>query len=131
MKQAKRDENFRKFTSRVARNYYERERWSTFELEMRDELKKLGYENKKDYLHNFKVGNPMNNDTYEIDFFFPERRLCLEVDGSVWHGRMGNADLKDRLKDWWLEKLGFEIIRMEGEIFKGEELHKLLQPERD
>lgn len=118
---AKRDEHFRDFCSKVATEYYDRGGWSTMELETRKILDDLGYRERLDYWHNYKLSNPQQSGYYELDFLFPRERIVIEVDGEVWHNQMGDADMKDKYRDLWLNTLGFKVFRVNGKLFKDRE----------
>jgi very-short-patch-repair endonuclease len=45
-----------------------------------------------------------------VDFFCPERRLIVEVDGGQ-HGLAGGVD-RDRRRDDWLKARGYTVIRI-------------------
>ncbi len=55
-------------------------------------------------------------DWYTIDFAFVDVRVAVECDGKYWHGRKEQR-IKDVVKDKWLRKHGWIIIRLgEDEI---------------
>src|SRR3990167_9683263 len=47
---------------------------------------------------------------YFIDFADPVKRIGIEVDGKEWH----KDEVKDRERQNYLEKNGWEIIRIQG-----------------
>jgi very-short-patch-repair endonuclease len=48
---------------------------------------------------------------FEVDFFWPEARLIVEVDGFAFHGRR-KAFERDRRRDMALRDRAFEVIRV-------------------
>lgn len=53
---------------------------------------------------------------FVVDFYFPQWKLVLEVDGDYWHS-LPEQQERDRRKDQWLQKNGYRIIRLtESEI---------------
>jgi len=46
-----------------------------------------------------------------VDFYIPERKLVLEVDGEYWHNYPVGLE-KDRLRDERLKSLGFNVRRV-------------------
>ena len=51
---------------------------------------------------------------YRVDFFIPEKKLIIEVDGKDWHNTTSQI-ARDNERDWFLmwEK-GLRIIRITG-----------------
>ena len=56
----------------------------------------------------FRRQQPM--DPYVLDFFCPEKRLAIEVDGGS-HGSDEQADFDER-RDQWLAERGIRVIRI-------------------
>lgn len=54
---------------------------------------------------NFRLG------PYEIDLFWPEERVAVEIDGWAFHGTRSQFE-GDRRKDAWLCARGIEVIRL-------------------
>ena len=48
---------------------------------------------------------------YELDFFWPEERVALEVDGRAHHSSDPRFE-GDRARDLWLRSRGIEVIRV-------------------
>ncbi|HXP77159.1 MAG TPA: DUF559 domain-containing protein [Stellaceae bacterium] len=44
---------------------------------------------------------------YIVDFFCPEARLIVEIDG----GQHGEENLADAIRTEWLEKRGYRVVR--------------------
>jgi len=110
---------FRLFSKEVADSYYKNGKWSSLEVKMKQMLESLGLAEKEDYWHNFKLENPSQTHTYELDFFLPNFKLVIECDGKIWHGKMGDVEEKDKVRDDWLRTLGFKVLR-----FTGDEIQK-------
>lgn len=53
---------------------------------------------------------------YEIDFLWPEQRLAVELDGWPYHSLPDDLE-RDRIKDVWLQRNAFHIVRVTGERF--------------
>jgi len=52
------------------------------------------------------------------DFFIPNRKLIIEVDGDYWHTLPGREG-KDRIKTKYLEEIGYDVLRIwESEMNK-------------
>lgn len=48
---------------------------------------------------------------YELDFFWPDANVAVEVDGWAFHGRRPQFE-NDRRKDNWLRGRGIEVVRL-------------------
>jgi very-short-patch-repair endonuclease len=48
---------------------------------------------------------------YELDFFWPEERLAVEIDGYAHHSSRARFE-GDRRKDIWLRTQGIDVIRL-------------------
>jgi len=98
---------------------------SQLELEVVDQLKKLGYKVK----HKLKVGR------YEIDTYLPQVDLAIEVYGDYWHGStliFKASDIhshgkipvsviraRNRLRERTIRKLGYNLaIVWESDLYK-------------
>ena len=46
-----------------------------------------------------------------VDIAFPALKLAVEVDGAYWHS-LPKQIAKDRMKDGWLKKSGWSLIRL-------------------
>ena len=57
--------------------------------------------------HRFRRQQPIG--PYIADFFCPEAKLIIEVDGSQ-HGQESHA-LDDKKRSEWLEKKGYRVLR--------------------
>jgi very-short-patch-repair endonuclease len=74
-------------------------------------LTKLGYEFIREY--------PI--DRYLADFYLPEFKLVIEVDGDYWHSLPG-AKEHDAKRDIFFKNLGYEVLRLTGsQILKDED----------
>src|SRR5688572_12077440 len=49
----------------------------------------------------------------EVDLHWPDRRLCVEIDGAA-HGRP-RTRREDGIRDWRLGQAGYEVIRIPGD----------------
>ena len=117
----KKDRHFREFCSGVATRYEEKGKWSSEELDIKAYLESLGFVERRTYWHNFRLQNPEQTGYYTLDFYLPTLNLIVENDGKIFHGQMGNTDLKDKVRDNWLRFLGIKTIR----IHKIEELKEV------
>ncbi len=54
----------------------------------------------------FRRQHPLGR--YIVDFFCPEARLIIEVDG----GQHGVENVRDAIRTEWLEKRGYRVIRL-------------------
>lgn len=48
---------------------------------------------------------------YELDFFWPDANVAVEVDGWAFHGMRSRFE-NDRRKDNWLRGRGIEVVRL-------------------
>jgi hypothetical protein len=48
---------------------------------------------------------------YEIDFYWPEQRLAVELDGRPYHSLPDDLE-RDRIKDTWLQRRGIHVVRI-------------------
>lgn len=51
------------------------------------------------------------DDRWEIDFWWPEHRLAVELDGTPYHSLPADLE-RDRIKDVWLQRHRIGIIRV-------------------
>ena len=64
------------------------------------------YKEKRDFMHLY----PIENQTYILDFAFPNEKLGIECDGELWHEKCRNRE-DDRIRDEYLRKRGWKILR--------------------
>ena len=57
------------------------------------------------FCQEFKIG------TYWIDFYLPDARLAIEVDGEYWHA-FEKVMARDKRKDAFLQSQGVDILRI-------------------
>jgi hypothetical protein len=64
-----------------------------------------------------EIPTPQRNvwldDRWELDFFWPEHRLVLEIDGEPYHLTPDELE-RDRLKDTYLQRRDIKVIRVTG-----------------
>ena len=48
---------------------------------------------------------------YELDFYWPEQQLVVELDGRLYHQSLKDRE-RDNAKDIWLQKRGIRIVRI-------------------
>ena len=53
--------------------------------------------------------------SYILDFAIPKLKIGIECDGEVWHDKR-----KDKIRDYWLKKKGWIILRFKGQEIKEE-----------
>lgn len=60
----------------------------------------------------FVFQKPFFNDMYFLiaDFYLPEHKLCIEVDGSSHQG--AKKKRQENRRKWWLRKKGIEVLRI-------------------
>lgn len=64
---------------------------------------------------------PIRGTSIELDFAIPDKKICIEADGSFWHKDKN----KDRRRDYYLKSRGWRTIRFtDKEILENEELVK-------
>lgn len=56
----------------------------------------------------FSIGN------YIVDFYCHQERLVIELDGAVHMNPV--ARRRDRLRDRWLQRLGYTVLRFENKL---------------
>lgn len=49
--------------------------------------------------------------TWELDCYWPEHKLVLELDGRPYHSTIGDIE-RDRRKDAWLQRNGLRVLRV-------------------
>lgn len=105
-------ENFRRLASEAAIRYHQKGKWSKSEEKIKRILEEeIGLVEETDFWHNFRLKSPLGG-TFEIDFYLPRFKICLEAD-SFWHS-LGESKAKDNLKDIWIkEKLNCDTLRFE------------------
>lgn len=54
---------------------------------------------------------------WEIDCYWPEQRLAVELDGRAYHIAATDFE-RDRIKDAWLQRRGIRILRVTGDRFE-------------
>lgn len=52
-----------------------------------------------------------------VDFYLPNRNLVIECDGIYWHG-LPEVIKRDKNKDAWLKKHGYQILRLGEKAIK-------------
>ncbi len=76
------------------------------ERKMREFLQSIGINFNQEY----KIGR------FYIDFYLPDRKLAIEIDGDYWHAKPSVKE-KDARKDNFLQNKGIDIFRIkESEI---------------
>ena len=120
---------FRVLCAEVMERYERNGKWSTEELRIKKLLNRLGFRLNEDFYHNFKIQNESQTGYYSLDFFFPKARVVLEVSPDIWHGKIGDAQKKDKRKHSWLTSLGFTVVTLDSEKlkWKDEELLSYLE----
>lgn len=102
-------------------NYESNGKWSNLEEKMRKMLESLGLEMDKDFYHNWKLNNEDRSGYFTLDFLLPDYKKVIECDGVVWHESLGNVEEKDKRRDKWLKRLGFDTLRFDNEELRDEE----------
>jgi len=100
-----RAENFRLLASKTAKKYH-RTGWSSAERKVKKILDKMGFREKEDYWHDYKLHNAQQSQYYALDFYLPDLSLAIEVSPSIWHKNLGNVEEKDKRKKAWLYRMG-------------------------
>lgn len=77
---------------------------SSLELIVRQQLEKL----KEPFQQELKIGK------FRADFYLPKRNIVIECDGEYWHMDQ-KARLRDQRKDKLIGKLGYNILRLNGQ----------------
>ncbi len=75
------------------------------ELKIHEELKKRNFIEKKDYFRNYPLLKMFN-----VDFYFPNKKIVIECDGDYWHNRK-DVKMKDLIKNRKLKENGFNLYR--------------------
>ena len=78
---------------------------SSLELLIRQQLEKL----------NEPFEQEMKIERFRADFYLPKRNLVIECDGEYWHMDQ-KIKLRDQRKDKLLEKLGYDVLRLNGQV---------------
>lgn len=77
---------------------------SSLELLVRQQLEKLD----EPFQQEVRFGK------FRADFYLPKRNLIIECDGEYWHMNQ-KIELRDKRKDKFLERLGYNILRLTGQ----------------
>ena len=75
------------------------------ERKVREYLERAGIH----FCQEFKIG------TYWIDFYLPEARLAIEVDGEYWHSSE-KVMARDKQKDAFLQSQGVDFLRIKERV---------------
>ena len=117
-------ENFKKLCSKVASRpnksptYY-----NSFERKVLKALNDLGFRAGSDFFHNQRLLS------YYPDFMFPDKKVIIEVDGSIWH-EYWDVPKKNRKRNQRIQKeVGFRVFRIKHDDFKNleEKLRTILK----
>lgn len=71
----------------------------------------LVLKNELNMVENVDYKTEMPFDKYSLDFAWPERKLCIEIDGEQ-HERFEEYKLRDMAKDKLLKENGWKVIRI-------------------
>ena len=119
----RRGENFKKLCSKVASKpnksptYY-----NSFERRAPQTLQGLGSRANSDFFHNQKLLS------YYPDFIFPDKKVIIEVDGSIWHEYWSIPE-KNRKRNQRIQReTGFQVFRIRYDDFRNleEKLRSIL-----
>ena len=91
-------------------------RVSAEELLLKEKLEKDGWQSQYKFLTGLEGLNVPR--TFWLDFAKPEKRLCLEIDGSVH--RLNHVILKDRRRDGILRDQGWQVLRITSKIVRND-----------
>lgn len=72
-------------------------------------MKKSLEQNKIDFVPEFPIRG-----SYIIDFAIPDLKIAIECDGKIWH----KDKSKDKIRDYWLKKKGWTILRFTDKEIK-------------
>lgn len=126
-----RAQKFRIYSSEVMRRYEENGKYSPDELRVKEILEDLGFEENRDFFHNYRIRNDKGNSYFWLDFFIPSLHLNLEIDGRIWHSKYCGDPAKDRRRDKWLRRIGLIIIRIPSEKILKDELERIIREVRN
>jgi very-short-patch-repair endonuclease len=54
---------------------------------------------------------------YTTDFYFPQHKIDLEIDGEYWHDSVETQE-KDKRKKQFLKTLGIRVVVLKGKTLK-------------
>jgi len=63
--------------------------------------------------------------TYRVDFLLPEFNLIVECDGEYWHDRKPGVIKRDQRKTVFLQKQGYEVVRLPEQTIRKTPIIKL------
>ena len=67
------------------------------------------------------------NGRFLVDAYIPQKNLIIECDGNYWHS-LGRVKKKDKAENAYLNKCGFNVLRLkEEEILNGEYKGRILK----
>lgn len=90
------------------------ERISETEREMESRMRELGWTPQYRVLTGVKTNRLPRQ--YVLDFALPERKLCVEIDGSVH--RLTEKQKQDRRRDEMLTQLGWKTLRLSDSLVR-------------
>ncbi len=64
--------------------------------------------------HGFRFRRQHPVGPYVLDFYCPELKLAVEIDGSVHHGE--EAAAYDERRDAWLRRQGIHVLRLSARL---------------
>jgi len=113
------DSNKRPKLLEALKKTHQKRGYTSIEIKVYDELKRLGFIFEKQKLINGK---------FLVDAYIPSLNLIIEADGDYWHSLEWSKN-NDFRKNAYLKKCGFNIIRISEHIIKEKEfnLSKLCQ----
>lgn len=95
-------------------NYNQRQYGTKIEMRLMEWLDAKGIF----YVHQHQLVTPIGTFTY--DFFLPDMRLFVEVDGEYWHGKSLEQVNRDRLKMRLATEVGLGCVRISDSDWRPE-----------
>jgi very-short-patch-repair endonuclease len=105
---------FSSFVKGIMRRYVKSGKYSPEEKVLEKILNELGLKRDRDFFHNYRFRSDKKRGYFWVDFFLPKWHLIIEIDGGIWHKFFKEAKEKDRRRDKWFKRIGFQVLRIES-----------------
>lgn len=103
-----------KFYSHYVRLNRNPNKQSWMERSFTEWLRSLSLVEGQDFITEYKIHNPDGNRTYFADFYFPNQKLIIELDGS----QHLNTIEQDNRRDLYISTLGISVYRISHSEYK-------------
>lgn len=93
--------------------------WTKPERVLADALRKANVS----FVTQESISTPFREWPFIVDFYFPEHKLVVEVNGRYWHDRTKRQRKKTEIKEACLEQAGYKFLAFwDDEVLKAPDL---------